>query len=167
MALQDVGRCDACTYFSRQCPAAEHTCHHRSTRPAHLTKSRLKDRTALSEKEAVLILTHLQYYCRDDMDAVKIYKELEARESTFPKHVLCTRLEQVQQGFRQGVLTATLLQDPYDLGEKYDVGRDETEGHKAARRNEQLLQLFMYLHVLASNDIGKLRAPCAIAAWQL
>ena len=97
------------------------------------------------------------------MDAVKVYKELEARGRTFPKHVLCTRLEQVQQGFRQGVLTATLLQDPYDLIKRYDVGREETEGHKAARRNEQLLQLFMYLHVLASDEIGKLRAPVSAA----
>ena len=101
------------------------------------------------------------------MDAVKVYKELEASGCTFPRHVLCTRLGQVQQGFRQGVLTAMLLQDPYDLGEKYNVGRDETEGHKAARRNEQLLQLFMYLHVLASDEIGTLRAPRFTSAWQL
>ena len=85
----------------------------------------------------------------------------------FQSMSLCTRLEQVHQGVRQGVLTATLLQNPYDLGERYDVGRDETEGHKAARRNEQLLQVFMYLHVLASDEIGKLRAPYSVAAWQL
>ena len=46
-------------FFLRQCLAVEHICHHKSTRPAHLTKSRLGDTTVLSKKGALLSETHL------------------------------------------------------------------------------------------------------------
>ena len=66
-----------------------------------------------------------------------------------------TSARSTEEAHRQGALHITLLQDPLDLTEKYNIEGTETQGHRAARRNEQLLQLFLYLHVLAAEQPGR------------
>ena len=83
--------------------------------------------------------------CTDEdvADAIKLPENLPAAQSAW--HAQANRLDAMRQA---------LLKDCVELNEKYTINGTESEGHKAARRNEQLLQLFLCLHVLAAEAPG-------------
>ena len=72
-----------------------------------------------------------------------------------PEYVRCGEFAHTEEARRQGALHMTLLEHPQTLSDRYNMGGAETQGHKAARRSEQLLQLFLYLHVLAAEQPGR------------
>ena len=83
--------------------------------------------------------------CTDEdvADAIKLPENLPAAQTA--RHA---------QANRQDAMRQALLKDCVELNEKYRFKGTESEGHKAARRNEQLLQLFLCLHVLAAEAPG-------------
>ena len=83
--------------------------------------------------------------CTDEdvADAIKLPRDLPADATAW--HA---------QANRQDALRQALLKDCVELNEKYAIKGTESEGHKAARRNEQLLQLLLCLHVLAAEAPG-------------
>ena len=79
----------------------------------------------------------------DVADAIRLPKNVPAAQSAW--HA---------QANRQDALRQALLKDCVELNAKYTIKGAESEGHKAARRNEQLLQLLLCLHVLAAEAPG-------------
>ena len=93
------------------------------------------------------------------MDIVDVIRDLGGPDKRLPEYSACAEPAQhTEESRRQGVLHVALLQHPQGLADKYYVEGAETKGHKAARRNEHLLQLFLYLHVLAAGEAGSASA---------
>jgi hypothetical protein len=95
-----------------------------------------------------LMLVRTEGLCRrctseDVADAIKL-----------PMHLPATNTVWQAQAHRQDALRLALLKDSVELCEKYTCKGTESEGHKASRRNEQLLQLFLCMHVLAAEPPG-------------
>ena len=88
------------------------------------------------------------------MDVADISRDAYLPGKGLPSYVKGSDSNDMEEAHRQGALHMALLQNPLALLGKYYVEGTETEGHKAARRNEQLLQLFLYLHVLAAETPG-------------
>ena len=86
-------------------------------------------------------------------DVANILRHADSSGQVLPMYATSARSP--EEAHRQGALHITLLQDPLDLTEKYSIEGTETQGHRAARRSEQLLQLFLYLHVLAAEQPGR------------
>lgn len=89
------------------------------------------------------------------VDVADVMKEAEGPDMRLPEYVRCGEDAHTAEAHRQGALHMTLLEHPQALADRYNVEGTETAGHKAARRSEQLLQLFLYLHVLAAEQPGR------------
>ena len=89
------------------------------------------------------------------VDVADLVREAEGPDSRLPEYVSCGDFAHSEEAHRQGALHVTLLEHPQTLADRYNMEGTETEGHKAARRSEQLLQLFLYLHVLAAEQPGR------------
>ena len=89
------------------------------------------------------------------VDVADIMREAQGPNMRLPEYVTCGDVAHTEEAHRQGALHITLLEHPQTLADRFNVEGTETEGHKAARRSEQLLQLFLYMHVLAAEQPGR------------
>lgn len=88
-------------------------------------------------------------------DIGDIIRDAVGSGKRLPEYVACADPTHIEEAQRQGLLHMTLLQHPEALADRYNLEGTETEGHRAARRSEHLLQLFLYLHVLAAEEPGR------------
>ena len=110
------------------------------------------DKSMLMSQAMLTVLT----MCRcSEADTGDIIRAAAGSGKMQPDYITCPDPTRVAEAHRQGVLHMALLQHPQALAERYNLEGTETEGHKAARRNEHLLQLLLYLHVLAAEEPGR------------
>lgn len=103
-------------------------------------------------------LTHRFDGCRRaPEDVASVLETMAETGEILPEHIRSAPPDRMQEAQRQGVLHVALLQDPLKVHERYYIDGPESEGHKTARRSEQLLQVFLYLHVLAAEAPGRLQ----------
>ena len=109
----------------------------------------------LSSDPVPWLLSRHRGLCRCSAEDISaIIRDPDGPGKGLPEYGTSTELAHPEESHRQGMLHSALLQHPQNLADKYHVEGTETMGHKAARRNEHLLQLFLYLHVLAAGEPG-------------